>query len=40
VRIVAGHLCLDGKKRLHILPRAARGACHSGTWGCWGVGVR
>ena len=23
VRIVAGHLCLDGKKRLHILPRAA-----------------
>jgi hypothetical protein len=31
VRIVAGHLCLDGKKRLHILPR--RGACHSGTVG-------
>jgi hypothetical protein len=31
VRIVAGHLCLDGKKRLHILPRAAPRRCHSGT---------
>src|SRR5258708_4508256 len=29
VRIVAGHLCLDGKKRLHILPRAAPRRLHS-----------